>query len=135
MYGRNHKKPWRTKGKKNRPIRKERLPGEDPNNVTTSTDTFVSSVPGIIPQSTGTLMTAKYTAGIVFVDHDSGMCYVQNQINQTEDSAKEANRIGSVNWHHTIREQHITIQILEYSMQRNSLRTYNKAIRISHTVE
>ena len=90
IYGRAHKKPWRTKGKERKSIRKEKTPLDDPKDVTSSTDTFVSSVPGLIPQSTGTLMNAKYIAGTVFVDHETGLCYAHNQIDQTAASAIEA---------------------------------------------
>ena len=35
-------------------------------------------------------MNAKYTAGTVFAEHDSNMCHVHLQIDQTTESAIEA---------------------------------------------
>ena len=90
LYGKAHKRPWRTKGKKISTIRRERLATDPPNGITCSTDTFVSSVPGLIPQSTGIMMNTKYTAGTVFAEHDSNMCHVHLQIDQTTESAIEA---------------------------------------------
>lgn len=87
LYGKAHKRPWRTKGKHRRHIRREcdTLPGK-----ATSSDTFEATVPGLIPQSTGKLMRDKFSAGTVFVDHATDFGYVHLQIDQTTDSAIEA---------------------------------------------
>ena len=87
LYGRALKCLWRTKGKQNRPIRKQPKEGDEPNELTCSTDSFVLSVPGLILQPTGFLLNAKYTAGTVFLDHTSGLCYEHNQVDQTSDAA------------------------------------------------
>ena len=67
------KKPWRTKGKEERTIRSE---SEDRPGANTSVDQLESTTPGLILQSTGKLLRARYTAATIFVDHFSNFTYV-----------------------------------------------------------
>ena len=53
LFGKMTKKPWRTKGKENRRIRKE---DENTAGANTSVDQMESTTPGLIPQSTGKLL-------------------------------------------------------------------------------
>lgn len=90
LYGKAHKRPWRTKGKKDRPIWYERQEVDPPNSVSSSTDTFGLLVPSMIPQLKGTMMIAKYTASTVFAEHESNTRHVHLQVYQTTESAIEA---------------------------------------------
>ena len=84
LFGKAHKRPWRYKsGKKTiRSTNKAEKPGDY-----VSVDTFCSSVDGLIPQSRGTLMNDKFTAGTVFVDHASDFVYTHFQTDQSIDAA------------------------------------------------
>ena len=86
--------------KRNLPICKMRKEGDDP------TDSFVSSVPGLILQSTSNLLNAKYTAGTVFVDHESGLCYKQKQLDQNSDADIEAKE----SWEHILATHNKTVK-------------------------
>ena len=66
LYDKAHKQPWRIKGKCNCLIRKWKTDADDPDGVVLSTDSFVSSVPGLIPQNKDDLINAKFTAGTFF---------------------------------------------------------------------
>ena len=67
-----HRRSWRGKGKKNRPIRHYNCdkPGSG-----TSCDHIVSHEPGLIPQSTGTLTHKRFWGSVLFVDHMSDFMY------------------------------------------------------------
>ena len=73
LFGKMTRKPWRTKGKDKRSIRKdsENYPGGN-----TSVDQMESTTPGLIPQSTGKLLRAKYNGVTIFVDHHTGFTYL-----------------------------------------------------------
>ena len=88
LMGKQHKRPWRTKGKKRlRPSRRENetFPGAN-----TSTDQMISPFGGLIPQLKGRLMKAKYYAATIFVDHFSDYTYVHLMQDRTADSTLEA---------------------------------------------
>ena len=72
IFGKQHKRPWRGKGSRNR-IRRENhnSPG-----ACVSTDQLISTVPGLIPQVRGILMKAKFTGATIFVDHCTDFTYV-----------------------------------------------------------
>ena len=59
LMGKQHRKPWRGKGKKTRSIRKHH---ENFAGANTSTDQMISPFGGLIPQMRGRLMRAKYYA-------------------------------------------------------------------------
>ena len=67
-----HRRGWRTKSKRNRPIRKatQDAPGKG-----TSCDHIVSHQPGLIPQSTGILTHKKFWGSVLFVDHHSDFLF------------------------------------------------------------
>ena len=88
QMGKQHRKPWRGKGKKNRKhIRKpeDNFPGAN-----TSTDQMISPYGGMIPQTKGRLMKAKYYAATVFVDHYTDYTYVHLMKDSTAESTLEA---------------------------------------------
>ena len=69
MYGRQHRRPWRTKGAAGE-IRKATFPGE-----CVSVDQLESPIPGFVAQQTGKLTKKRYHVATVFVDHFSGYTY------------------------------------------------------------
>ena len=73
VFGTAHKRPWRTKSKKRKSIRKEsdNAPGKK-----TSVDQIVSAQPGLIPQMSGFLTNLRINGATVFVDHYSDHVYV-----------------------------------------------------------
>jgi hypothetical protein len=87
QMGKQHKKPWRGKGKKRKHIRKARdnFPGAN-----TSTDQMISPFGGMIPQVKGRLMKAKYYAATIFVDHHTDYTYVHLMRNTTAETTLEA---------------------------------------------
>ena len=85
--GKQHKKPWKGRGKKKKQIRKanETFPGAN-----TSTDQMVSPYGGMIPQMKGKLMRAKYYGATIFVDHYTDFTYVHLMRDTTADSTLDA---------------------------------------------
>jgi hypothetical protein len=86
--GKQHRKPWRGKGKKHcKHIRKENenFPGAN-----TSTDQMISPYGGMIPQMKGQLMKAKYYAATIFIDHFTDYTYVHLMRDSTAASTLEA---------------------------------------------
>ena len=72
MYGKLHRKPWRTKIKKNvKPISSIEGPGD-----CISVDQLESRTPGFIAQMKGRLTKHRYECATVFVDHFSRLSYV-----------------------------------------------------------
>ena len=67
------KRAWRTKGKSEQSIRKDH---EDYPGANTSVDQMETTTLGLIPQSTGNLLRAKYNGVMVFVDSHSGFAYM-----------------------------------------------------------
>jgi hypothetical protein len=88
MMGKQTKRPWRGKGKKN--IRHIRKPEECFAGANTSTDHMISPYGGLIPQLKGKLMRAKYYAATIFVDHYTDYAYVHLMRDSTADSTLEA---------------------------------------------
>lgn len=74
MYGKQKRKPWRTKGSHSSTIRKATKPGE-----CVSVDQLITKTPGLVPQTTGRLTKARYTVATIFVDHASDLDYVYLQ--------------------------------------------------------
>ena len=87
LMGKQHRKPWRGRGKSKRSIRQphETFPGAN-----TSTDQMISPFGGMIPQMKGRLMRARYYAATIFVDHYSDYTYVHLMQDTTADSTIEA---------------------------------------------
>ena len=87
MMGKQHKKPWRSKGRTTGSIRKDSdsFPG-----ARTSVDQMISPFGGLIPQMKGRLMRAKYYAATVFVDHFSDYTYVHLMQDTTAQTTLEA---------------------------------------------
>ena len=73
QFGKAHRRPWRTKGKKSGSIRKpeEKEPGDG-----VSIDQIVSAQPGLIPQMSGFLTNKRIWGTTTFVDHVSNYVYV-----------------------------------------------------------
>ena len=71
LYGKSHRKPWRTAGAKQTNIKRATAPGQ-----VVSVDQLQSPTPGLIPQAKGTLTTRRYTGATVFADHYSDLTYV-----------------------------------------------------------
>ena len=77
LFGKHHKRPWRTKGKSN--VRRIRKESDDKPGANTSIDHMVSAQPGLIPQVTGTLTLDRFWAACIFVDHFTGYLFVYLQ--------------------------------------------------------
>jgi hypothetical protein len=88
LMGRQHRKPWRGRGKKER--RSIRQPEDNFAGANTSTDQMVSPSGGLIPQLKGKLMRAKYYAATIFVDHHTDYTYVHLMRDTTAESTLEA---------------------------------------------
>lgn len=88
MMGKQTKRPWRGKGKRNlRHIRKET---ETFAGANTSTDQMISPFGGLIPQIKGKLMRAKFYAATIFVDHFTDYTYVHLMRDTTAETTLEA---------------------------------------------
>ena len=74
LYGKQRRRPWRTKAKPSSTIRRASQPGQ-----CVSVDQLVSSTPGLIGQTTGKLTTSRFYIATVFVDHYSRLDYVHLQ--------------------------------------------------------
>ena len=86
-FGKAHKRPWRTKGKKSGSIRREdELAAGDG----VSVNQLVSAQPGLIPQVSGTLTSARIMGATVFVDHATQFIYAHLMKDLTQDSTIEA---------------------------------------------
>ncbi len=87
IMGKQHRKPWRGRGKRRRSIRRpdETFPGAN-----TSTDQMISPFGGLIPQMKGKLMRARYYAATIFVDHFTDYTYVHLMPDSTAESTLEA---------------------------------------------
>lgn len=73
IFGKQSKRPWRSKASNRQIRRKEHIhPGDG-----TSVDQLESRHPGLVPQAKGFhRTTAKYIGATVFVDHATGFTYV-----------------------------------------------------------
>ena len=87
LMGKQHRKPWRGRGKKKNSIRK---PHENFAGANTSTDQMISPFGGMIPQMKGRLMRAKYYAATIFVDHYTDYTYVHLMKDTTGESTLES---------------------------------------------
>jgi len=85
LYGKQKRRPWRHKGKSNRPIKQAIRPGQY-----VSCDQLQSSIPGLIAQTTGKLTKSRYMVATIFVDHYSGLDYVHLQESTSADETIEA---------------------------------------------
>jgi hypothetical protein len=74
LYGKAKRKPWRSSNKLSSIAKKATRPGD-----CVSVDQLISSTPGLIAQSTGKLMKARYKVATIFVDHASGLDFVHLQ--------------------------------------------------------
>ena len=86
-FGKAHKRPWRTKGKKSGSIRRD---DEVRAGDGVSVDQLVSAQPGLIPQVSGTLTAARITGATVFVDHVTQFIYAHLMKDLTQESTLEA---------------------------------------------
>ena len=73
-YARATRRPWRSKTKKNRHIRKPTKPGQ-----VVSVDQMVSQTPGLIGQMVGFITTKRYRYATIFVDNATSLGYVYLQ--------------------------------------------------------
>ena len=87
IMGKQHRKPWRGKGRKGSPIRK---PQDNFAGAMTSTDQMISPYGGLIPQIKGRLMKAKFYAAQIKVDHHTDYTYVHLMRDTTAESTLEA---------------------------------------------
>ena len=71
-YGKQHRKPWRHKGLRNRKVIK---PATSPGQVI-SVDQMVSRTMGLVPTHRGIPTTKRYVGATVFADHNSDFTYV-----------------------------------------------------------
>ena len=106
LKGKQHKTPWRGRGKKVKTIRKphQNFPGAQ-----TSTDQMISPHGGMIPQMRGKLMKAKYYAATIFVDHHTDYTYAHLMRDTTTDStleAKHAYEALLLSYGHRVRAYH-----------------------------
>lgn len=88
MYGKLHRKPWRTKIKKNiKTMASINGPGD-----CVSVDQLESRTPGFIAQSKGILTKQRYEYATVFVDHYSRLSYVYLMKSLTGEETVEAKK-------------------------------------------
>jgi hypothetical protein len=87
LFGKQHRKPWKGKRKKKNPIRKEH---ENYPGANASSDQMISPHPGLIPQSKGQPMKAKYYGLTVLVNHYSDKTYGHLMQDTTGKSTLEA---------------------------------------------
>ena len=87
IMGKQHRKPWRSRGKDKRVIRR---PSDNFPGAMTSTDQMISPYGGLIPQVKGRLMKAKFYAAQVKVDHFTDYTYLHLMKDTTADSTLEA---------------------------------------------
>ena len=73
MFGKSHKRPWRTKG--NLPGCLTRKPSDNRPRAVTSIDQMVYYQPGITLQFNGAITHVRLWADTVFLDHYSRYCY------------------------------------------------------------
>jgi hypothetical protein len=87
LMGKQHRRPWRGRGKKRKSIRRpqDNFPGAN-----TSTDQMISPFGGLIPQVRGRLMKAKFYAATIFVDHYTDYTYVHLMKDTTGETTLEA---------------------------------------------
>ena len=87
LKGKQHRCPWRGRGKQVRTIRQsqDNFPG-----ARTSTDQMYSQVGGLIPQVRGILTKAWYRSATVFVDHYTDYMYVHLMTNTEGDTTLAA---------------------------------------------
>ena len=73
QFGKGHRRPWRSKGKKSGTIQKKKEvePGDG-----VSADQIVSAQPGLVPQMSGFLTKDRIWGATTFVDHVSDYVYV-----------------------------------------------------------
>lgn len=87
-YGKAHRKPWRTKGARNRhPIKPATYPGQ-----TVSVDQLISPTPGFVPTHRGKPTTTRYIGATVFVDHFTDFTYVHLMSEMNAEATVDAKR-------------------------------------------
>ena len=87
LYGKQKRRPWRTKGSQDSKIKKASYPGE-----CVSVDQLVSGTPGLVGQITGRLTKSRYQVATIFVDHYSDLDYVHVQESTSAEDTIEAKR-------------------------------------------
>jgi len=90
IFGKAHKRPWRSKSKDKKHIRN--MTDDEPGKRV-SLDQIVSAQPGLIPQMSGFLTNLRIMGATVFVDHFSDHVFVYLMKNHTLEEtllAKEA---------------------------------------------
>ena len=87
MYGKQKRRPWRVKGKPQKPIRKAKEPGE-----CVSVDQLISGTEGLIAQTTGKLTKARYKVATIFADHYSDLDFVHMQESTSAEETVDAKR-------------------------------------------
>ena len=89
-FAKAHRRNWRHKGKQSRSIRKstDTKPG-----CGTSCDHILSSQPGLLPQSMGTMTHERFWGSTLFVDHYSDFIY-NHLINGTSSLETLASKIA-----------------------------------------
>lgn len=84
IYGKAHRKPWRTKAQP-KSIKRAEKPGD-----CVSVDQLQSPVPGFVPIAKGSPTLSRYNGATVFADHASGLTYVHLQYSLSTDETIEA---------------------------------------------
>jgi hypothetical protein len=82
LFGKAHKRPWRSKSKQSHPIRRK---SDDHPGARASMDHLVSAQPGLILQIAGNLTGQRINGATVIVDHFSDHVYVYLMRNLTLD--------------------------------------------------
>jgi hypothetical protein len=85
LYGKAHRKPWKTRNKVNHIAKQAKKPGD-----CVSVDQLISATPGLVAQSSGYLTKAIYSVATIFVDNASGLDYVHIQETTSVDDTLEA---------------------------------------------
>jgi hypothetical protein len=85
LFGKAKRRPWRTRGHAGQIGRTATKPGD-----VVSVDQLITKTPGLVAQSTGTLMKRHHSVATIFVDHASGLDFVYLQESTSAKDTLEA---------------------------------------------
>ena len=89
-FGQAHRRPWRSKRTKDGKTSKIRKDSDTTSGPSVSIDQLISAQPGLVPQVSGRLTSARIWAATIFLDHCSRHVHVHLMRDQTQESTLEA---------------------------------------------
>ena len=89
-FGQAHRRPWRSKRTKDGKKSSIRRDSDDKPGAGVSIDQMISAQPGLVPQVSGRLTSARIWAATIFLDHFSRHVHVHLMRDQTQASTLEA---------------------------------------------